>query len=75
MLKYYCNEDVFLMQVNDSGSIPARRILTVLNFQVMVTEGIGEDSLVYDITLVETQWRLHTKTYLNMQFFAKKVFF
>ena len=55
MLRHYCNEDVFLMQVRHSffGNHP----IHAFDIQVMVTESPcgTEDTMVYDITLSEIQ--------------------
>ena len=56
MLRHYCNEDVFLMQVCHSS--PNHLVLLIHAFmQVMVTESPcgTEDTMVYDITLSEIQ--------------------
>ena len=53
MLRHYCNEDVFLMQVRHSS--PNHSVHALM--QVMVTESPcgTEDTMVYDITLSEIQ--------------------
>ena len=56
MLRHYCNEDVFLMQVCHSS--PNHLVLFIhALMQVMVTESPcgTEDTMVYDITLSEIQ--------------------
>ena len=55
MLRHYCNEDVFLMQVLFGN--PWQFFLIPTLIQVMVTESPcgTEDTMVYDITLSEIQ--------------------
>ena len=60
MLRHYCNEDVFLMQVCHSSPNHSVLLIHALNkslMQVMVTESPcgTEDTMVYDITLSEIQ--------------------